>query len=87
MEPYIFILIINLILSYIANICYDKKYKLVSVLSISILVLVNVIFSGCRDFYQIIEYGGHGAGCAIVGRTHAARSHVLSFAFGRDRSW
>lgn len=50
MEPYIFILIINLILSYIANICYDKKYKLVSVLSISILVLVNVIFSGCRDF-------------------------------------
>lgn len=50
MEPYIFILIINLILSYIANICYDKKDKLVSVLSISILVLVNVIFSGCRDF-------------------------------------
>ena len=50
MEPYIFILIINLILSYIANISYDKKYKLVSVLSISILVLVNVIFSGCRDF-------------------------------------
>ena len=28
----------------------SKKYKLVSVLSISILVLVNVIFSGCRDF-------------------------------------
>lgn len=50
MEPYIFILIINLILSYIANICYDKKDKLVSVLCISILVLVNVIFSGCRDF-------------------------------------
>lgn len=50
MEPYIFILIINLILSYIANISYDKKYKLASVLSISILVLVNVIFSGCRDF-------------------------------------
>lgn len=50
MEPYIFILIINLILSYIANIYYDKKFKLVSILSISILVLVNVIFSGCRDF-------------------------------------
>lgn len=50
MEPYIFILIINLILSYIANICYDKNFKLASVLSISILVLVNVIFSGCRDF-------------------------------------
>ena len=50
MEPYIFILIINLILSYIANINYDKNYKLVSVLSLSILVLVNVIFSGCRDF-------------------------------------
>lgn len=50
MEPYIFILIINLILSYIANINYDKKFKFASVLSISILVLVNVIFSGCRDF-------------------------------------
>lgn len=37
-------------MSYVANICYDKKYKLVSILSISILVLVNVIFSGCRDF-------------------------------------
>lgn len=50
MEPYILIFIINLCLSYVANICYDKKYKLVSILSISILVLVNVIFSGCRDF-------------------------------------
>lgn len=50
MEPYIFILIINLILSYIANINYDKKFKFASVLSISILVLVNIIFSGCRDF-------------------------------------
>lgn len=50
MEPYILIFIINICLSYVANICYDKKYKLVSILSISILVLVNVIFSGCRDF-------------------------------------
>lgn len=50
MEPYILIFIINLCLSYVANICYDKKYKLVSILGISILVLVNVIFSGCRDF-------------------------------------
>lgn len=50
MEPYIFILIINSILSYIANICYNKKYKLASAISLSILVLVNVVFSGCRDF-------------------------------------
>lgn len=50
MEPYIIVFILNLLLSYIAEKCYDSKYKLQSVLFLILLVGVNTIFSGFRDF-------------------------------------
>lgn len=50
MEPYIIIFIINLLLSYIANRCYDKNQKAMSILCLMILIATNVVFSGFRDF-------------------------------------
>lgn len=49
MEPYIIILLINLLLSYIAEKCYERA-KISSALTILVLVLINTIFSGFRDF-------------------------------------
>lgn len=49
MEPYLLIFFVNLLLSYIANKCYNRA-KIMSALILVILVAVNTVFSGFRDF-------------------------------------
>lgn len=49
MEPYLLIFFVNLLLSYIANKCYDR-IKIASALILVILVAINTVFSGFRDF-------------------------------------
>lgn len=49
MEPYLIILFVNLLLSYYA----DKSFvhnKTMAVISVSLIVVINTIFSGFRDF-------------------------------------
>lgn len=49
MEPYLLIFFVNLLLSYIANKCYER-IKIASALILVILVAINTVFSGFRDF-------------------------------------
>lgn len=50
MEPYVFTLIINLLLSYIANLSFDKKNRFISLFFILLLIVYNTYFAGLRDF-------------------------------------
>lgn len=49
MEPYLLIFFVNLLLAYIANKCYDR-IKIASAQILVILVAINTVFSGFRDF-------------------------------------
>lgn len=50
MAPYIFTLIVNLILAYCANYFFDKKLKKLSFLFILFLIAYNTVFAGLRNF-------------------------------------
>lgn len=50
MDPYLLIFIINLAIAYFANKCYDSDRKILSALLLAILVAINTIFAGFRDF-------------------------------------
>ena len=49
MEPYIVVLLINITIAYLAE-HYFEKNKKASYLLISLLVFINTVFSGCRNF-------------------------------------
>lgn len=50
MDPYLFIFIINLAVAFFADRCYDRGSKILSALLLAVLVAINTVFAGCRDF-------------------------------------
>lgn len=84
MEPYIIVFILNLLLSYIAEKFYDSKYKFQSVLFLILLVGVNTIFSGFRDF-------GIGIDTTVYIDSYFTIAHSINlkefFAFEGDRGF
>lgn len=49
MKPYFIILFVNLLLSYIADRFFVQK-KTIAMISVSLIVVINTVFSGFRDF-------------------------------------
>lgn len=49
MEPYLIILFVNLLLSFIADKTFVQK-KTMAVISVSLIIVINTVFSGLRDF-------------------------------------
>ena len=50
MDPYLVIFFVNLAISFIANKFYDRDEKIISILFLMLLVIINTLFSGLRDF-------------------------------------
>ena len=50
MDPYLGIFVVNLAISFIANKFYDRDEKIISILFLMLLVIINTLFSGLRDF-------------------------------------
>lgn len=49
MEPYLIILFVNLLLSFIADKSFVQK-KTMAVISVGLIIVINTVFSGLRDF-------------------------------------